>query len=78
MKTGIACEFCGGNTEKKTVKKQHWLKGKLYIVENVVAEVCGQCGEKYFHAKTLDAIDRLLLSEHQVSSLMNVEVVTMQ
>ena len=74
----MICEFCGGNTEKKSVKKQHWLKGKLYIVENVVAEVCGQCGEKYFHAKTLDAIDQLLQSDHQVSGLMNVEVVTMQ
>ncbi len=25
MNTGIACEFYGGNTEKKIVKKQHWL-----------------------------------------------------
>ena len=30
MKTGMVCEFCGGNTVKKTVKKQHWLKGKLH------------------------------------------------
>jgi len=74
----MICEFCGGTTEKRIVKKQHWLKGKLYIVENVKAEVCGQCGEKYFHAKTLDAIDQLLQSDHQVSGLMNVEVVTMQ
>jgi YgiT-type zinc finger domain-containing protein len=78
MKTGMVCEMCGGNMEKKTVKKQHRLKGKLYIVENVEAEVCGQCGEKYFHVKTLDAIDQLLQSDHQVSGLMNVEVVTMQ
>ena len=74
----MICEFCGGNTEKKTVKKQHWLKGKLYIVENVEAEVCGQCGKKYSHAKTLDAIDQLLQSEHHVSSLINFEVGTIQ
>jgi len=63
---------------KEDREEAAWLKGKLYIVENVEAEVCGQCGEKYFHAKTLDAIDQLLQSEHQVSGLMNVEVVTMQ
>jgi len=74
----MICEFCGGNTAKKTVKKQHWLKGKLYIIENVEAEVCNQCGERYFHAKTLDAIDRLLESDHEVKDRLNVEVVLMR
>jgi YgiT-type zinc finger domain-containing protein len=74
----MICEFCGGMTAKKTVKKQHWLKAKLYIVENVEAEVCTQCGERYFHAKTLDAIDKLLESDHEVSERMNVEVVPMR
>jgi len=74
----MICEFCGGNTAKKTVKKQHWLKGKLYIIENVEAEVCNQCGERYFHAKTLDAINRLLESDHEVKDRLNVEVVLMR
>ena len=74
----MICDFCGGTTAKKTVKKQHWLKAKLYIVENVEAEVCTQCGERYFHAKTLDAIDKLLESDHEVSKRMNVEVVPMR
>ena len=58
----MICEFCGGTTAKKTVKKRHWLKAKLYIVQNVEAEVCTQCGERCFHAGTLDAIDKLLES----------------
>jgi len=58
----MLCEFCGETTEKRLVKKQHWLHGKLYIVENVDAEVCKECGERYFHALTLDDIDRLLES----------------
>jgi YgiT-type zinc finger domain-containing protein len=74
----MICKFCSGNTAKKTVKKQHWLKGKLYIIENVEAEVCNQCGERYFHAKTLDAIDRLLESDHEVKDRLNVEVVLMR
>ncbi len=56
---------------------EHWLKGKLYIVENVEAEVCTQCGERYFHATTLDAIDRFLESDHPVADTMDVEVVSM-
>jgi YgiT-type zinc finger domain-containing protein len=54
------CEFCDGETLKKKVRRQHWLHGRLYIVGNVEAEVCPECGERYFHATTLDQIDRSL------------------
>lgn len=71
----MICEFCGEQTVKKKVKRQHWLHGKLYIVENVDAEVCSECGERYFHAKVLEEIDRLLEKEHPVKERINVEVV---
>lgn len=73
----MICEFCEGQTSKKLVKRQHWLNGKLYLVENVEAEVCSQCGERYFHAQTLDKIDRMLEAEHKVKELVEVEVVSL-
>ena len=73
----MICEFCGGKTTKKKVRKQHWLHGRLYLIENVEAEVCRECGERYFHAKTLDAIDRLLESDHPVKDKIQVEVVNL-
>lgn len=72
----MICEFCSGQTKKKKVKKQHWLHGRLYIVEDVDAEICSECGERYFHAKVLDEIDSLLEAEHEVKSRINVEVVS--
>lgn len=73
----MTCEFCGGKTREKRVKRQHWLQRELYIVENVEAEVCLECGERYFHATTLDAIDRYLLADHQVKERIRVEVVSL-
>ncbi len=73
----MTCEFCGGETTKKKVSKHHWLRGRLYVVENVEAEVCMECGERYFHAKTLDAIDHILDGEHKVKSNLHVEVVSL-
>jgi YgiT-type zinc finger domain-containing protein len=67
----MICEFCGGKTTKKKVKRLHWIEGKLYIVRNVEAEVCKECGERYFHATTLDAIDRYLLTEHAVKDYLS-------
>jgi len=73
----LICEFCGSETRKKKVKKQHWFQGRLYIVENVEAEVCSECGERYFHAKILDEIDQLLETDHEVKNRMDVEVVSL-
>ena len=73
----MICEFCDSLMTSKKVKKQHWLKGKLYIIENVEAEVCKQCGEKYFHAKILDHIDKLLQSDHDVKERIEVEVISL-
>jgi YgiT-type zinc finger domain-containing protein len=71
----MICEFCGGLTRIKSVKRQHWLDKKLYIVENVQAEVCADCGERYFHAKTLDALDEYLSKQHVVQDRLDVVVV---
>jgi len=70
----MKCEFCDADTVTKPVRKQHWFKGKLYLVENVEAEVCIECGERYFHATTLDAIDDMIAREHPVKEIISVEV----
>ncbi len=73
----MTCEFCDGKTRPKRVKRQHWHQGKLYIVENVKAEVCTECGERYFHATTLDEIEQYLVADHRVKERLQVEVVSM-
>ncbi len=73
----MICEFCGGQTKPRKIRKQHWLAGKLYLVENVAAEVCADCGERYFHATVLDQVDDLLKAEHPVLEYLSVEVVSL-
>ncbi len=67
----MRCEFCTGETLRRRVKKHHWHKGRLYIIEQVGAEVCRECGERYFHARTLDA---LVEGQHEVKEVLSVEV----
>ena len=73
----MICEFCDGKTQKKSVTKLHRLQGNFYLLENVAAEVCQECGERYFHATTLDRIDVLLNAEHQVKQRIELEVVSL-
>ena len=70
----MRCEFCTGETLRRRVKKHHWHKGRLYIIEQVGAEVCRECGERYFHAGTLDALDALVEGQHEVKEVLSVEV----
>ena len=72
----MKCEYCKGKTASKRVRKHHWLNGRLYIVENVEAEVCQQCGERYYHATTLDRIDKKISRKHKVKDTLSVEVIT--
>ena len=72
----MKCEFCNSDTIRRSVRKQHWFKGRLYIVENVDAEVCPECGERYFHATTLDKIDQMITEDHPVKEILSVEVLT--
>ena len=73
----MICEFCGSEMIEKKVKRLHWFNKKLYIVENVPAQVCVECGERYFHAQTLDEIDRMLELDHEVVERIEVEVVAL-
>ena len=74
----MICEFCSGKTIKKKVRKVHWLQRQLFIVDDVEAEVCQECGERYYHATTLDAIDRMLTTRSLVvKERLQVQVVGM-
>ena len=33
--------------------------------------ICSECGERYFHAKTLDAVDAFLLKQHAIKERLN-------
>ena len=50
--------------------------GELSIVENVEAEVCTECGARYFHATTLDELDRYLLWGTPRQKRLHVEIVS--
>lgn len=57
------CPFCGGKLEEKTITHPQSYRGKIYILENVPAEVCPQCGEVLLHPEVLKKIQQLVWSE---------------
>ena len=57
------CYFCSGKTEIKKVNVDFRWGDKLYVVKNVPAEVCSQCGERYYSAKVSHKLDDLVTKD---------------
>ncbi len=55
-----------------------WKKEKLYVIRNVPAKVCEQCGEKYFSSKIYGIIDKLLKERSKPDDTMIVPVLSLK
>ena len=56
------CYFCKGRVSKQKVKADFRWGEELVVIEDVPAEVCEQCGEKYLDAGVYKEIERLAKS----------------
>ena len=70
----LPCSFCDGELEDKLVQHPYRWHSKIYVFENVPAQVCRQCGEKYFDAKVVEAMERTVLKKAKPKRTMRVPV----
>jgi YgiT-type zinc finger domain-containing protein len=56
------CEFCdtGKPQEKRLVTLTRRYKGKVYVFENVPAQVCPNCGHRYFDGPLMLKLEQLM------------------
>ena len=71
----ISCHFCRGKIVRQSVKVDFRWGRKLKVIENVPAEVCQQCGEKYFQAEVYKAMEKLVTSRIKPTASLTVDVV---
>ena len=54
------CSVCGGRLEAQRVTRLQKYEGHWFIIENVPALVCTQCGEQYFTPDAHDLVVELV------------------
>src|SRR5947207_12780339 len=59
------CAVCGAQLRKKRISYTQELDGKMYLVREVPAEVCDQCGEQYLTPETVEILQEIV--EHAAS-----------
>ena len=69
------CYFCGGKVKAEEASVDFWWGGKLIIFEEVPAEVCQQCGEKFLDATVYKEMEKVAQREGRPSKSITVDVV---
>lgn len=68
------CEYCGGVIQPKKVTVEHWYEGKLVIIRDVPVGVCGECGERYYEAATLEQLDAMARESESAPERISVPI----
>jgi YgiT-type zinc finger domain-containing protein len=68
------CSLCGGEVVAKLVQYEHRWGSKLFVFEDMPAGVCQQCGEAYFTAETVKAMEKAVLSELKPKRVIEVPI----
>ena len=70
MNTYDDCSFCGGRvTERLLQKPCFWGDRLIAVIDNVPTGVCEQCGERYYKAHVLKAVEERLKERKHAKSL---------
>ena len=48
----VPCPRCGGDMREETVKTAIWRDERLFVVEDIPAQVCGSCMEQFYDDET--------------------------
>lgn len=61
------CEVCGGPLLPEKVNLEDYQEGKLYMMENVPAYVCQECGEVWVPEPILEEFENMIEAAKQRS-----------
>jgi YgiT-type zinc finger domain-containing protein len=73
------CEYCNAllPEDEKPVTVYRHRQGQHFIFERVPARVCQRCGERYFAARVVSEMDRLMKEPKSPSSLVSIPVIAL-
>ena len=71
------CPFCKGRIALRRIEHVHRWQGNIYILRNVPAEVCTQCGEVFFAPKELSTMDDVVMRGREPEEHLSIPVYTL-
>jgi YgiT-type zinc finger domain-containing protein len=72
------CPFCKGNIKEAKIDHLHRWGKEIYLFENVVAEVCSQCGETFFAPVVLELMDKHVKEKLKADKTVTIPVIKLK
>ena len=69
------CYFCKGKVVEKKIKVDFRWGDELVVIEDVPAEVCQQCGEKYFSPEVYKEMENLAKTKENPVKHIAIDVI---
>lgn len=75
----MKCQVCSGEMKLKNIQHDLWVGKKLFVIQDVPAEVCDLCGETVFNPKVTERIlSAVKASKKSIQRHMDVPVLTLK
>lgn len=69
------CHFCGGEvSERKVTVDYRWGEELITVITEVPTGVCEVCGEQYFKAEVIKAMEKTARSKRKPHTVLQVPV----
>lgn len=69
-----ACYYCKGALRTGRVRSIRERDQQVFVVDDVPAHVCTQCGEEFFEGWVLEEMDRLMSTRSDADAQMTIPV----
>jgi YgiT-type zinc finger domain-containing protein len=68
------CYFCQGKIRRERVTIDYRRGDDLFVIEDVPAGLCDQCGEKYLESTVYEELERLVRKDGEPMARVTVDV----
>ena len=70
------CYFCRGHIVQRRIEHLHRWEGKIFLIKDLVADVCDQCGEIYLSPAVLERIDQVVEKSDTATEFITVPILS--
>lgn len=71
------CYFCRGQIGQKRIEHLHRWEGRIFLIKDLLADVCEQCGEAYLSPDVLERIDQAVSQSELATEFITVPVLSL-
>ena len=69
--------FCRGPVVQKRIEHLHRWEGRIFLIKDLRADVCEQCGETYLNPEVLERIDQAVGQSGMATEFIKVPVLSL-